>query len=73
MKYSRMVANETNYHNNQEARRMVANDINPSDLRKAAKETKTSANCFEATAHECWEHNKHTWTKRPLFLNSLGA
>ncbi len=47
-----------------EARNMVANGINPSDARKAKKETKSDANCFEAIAHEWWERNKHTWTER---------
>ncbi|MBI1363147.1 MAG: tyrosine-type recombinase/integrase [Proteobacteria bacterium] len=45
-------------------RRLLANDINPSDTRKAEKASQAGAESFEAIAREWHNKNLHMWTER---------
>jgi integrase len=44
-------------------RQQLAKGIDPSEKRKAEKETSTDENTFEAVAKEWWERNKGKWTE----------
>lgn len=49
-----------------EARRQLANDIDPSELKKIVKHTRVeqTTNCFEAVAKEWFTQTMPGWTKK---------
>lgn len=50
-----------------ETRSLLHKGINPSNVRKQAKETRRGLETFETIAMEWFERNKHTWTENHAF------